>query len=81
MEETDYLDIIEGMLYLVGDDGVDLKQIAGVLEISKKEAANLMKEFENLYEQRQIKGITLVNFGGRYKLATNSNYFSYYLMM
>ena len=61
MEETDYLDIIEGMLYLVGDDGVDLKQIAGVLEISKKEAANLMKEFENLYEQRQIKGITLVN--------------------
>ena len=72
MEETDYLDIIEGMLYLVGDDGVDLKQIAGVLEISKKEAANLMKEFENLYEQRQIKGITLVNFGGRYKLATNS---------
>ena len=76
MEETDYLDIIEGMLYLVGDDGVDLKQIAGVLEISKKEAANLMKEFENLYEQRQIKGITLVNFGGRYKLATNSNYFS-----
>ena len=63
MEETNYLDIIEGMLYLVGDDGVDLKQIAGVLEISKKEAANLMKEFENLYEQRQIKGITLVNFG------------------
>ena len=57
MEETNYLDIIEGMLYLVGDDGVDLKQIAGVLEISKKEAANLMKEFENLYEQRQIKGI------------------------
>ena len=54
MEETNYLDIIEGMLYLVGDDGVDLKQIAGVLEISKKEAANLMKEFENLYEQRQI---------------------------
>lgn len=36
MEETNYLDIIEGMLYLVGDDGVDLKQIAGVLEISKK---------------------------------------------
>ena len=81
MEETNYLDIIEGLLYLVGDDGVDLKQIAGVLEISKKEAANLMKEFENLYEQRQIKGITLVNFGGRYKLATNSNYFSYYQKM
>ena len=50
MEETDYLDIIEGMLYLVGDDGVDLKQIAGVLEISKKEAANLMKD-QKMVEQ------------------------------
>ena len=55
MEETNYLDIIEGMLYLVGDDGVDLKQIAGVLEISKKEAANLMKEFEKDAYQLPVK--------------------------
>ena len=27
MEETNYLDIIEGMLYLVGDDGVDLNKL------------------------------------------------------
>ena len=36
MEQNNYLDIIEGMLYLAGDDGVDIKQVAGVLEISKK---------------------------------------------
>ena len=41
MEQNNYLDIIEGMLYLAGDDGVDIKQVAGVLEISKKEATLL----------------------------------------
>ncbi|WRK54025.1 hypothetical protein SD457_02830 [Coprobacillaceae bacterium CR2/5/TPMF4] len=38
MKDNNYLDIIEGMLYLAGDDGIDIKQIAGVLEISRKEA-------------------------------------------
>ena len=28
MEQNNYLDIIEGMLYLAGDDGVDIKQVA-----------------------------------------------------
>lgn len=81
MEDNNYLDIIEGMLYLAGDDGIDLKQIASVLEISKRKASILMKEFAELYKQRTIKGIMLVNFGGRYKLATNSSYFSYYQKM
>lgn len=81
MEETNYLDIIEGMLYLAGDDGVDIKQIAGVLEISKKDAVLLMDQFTERYEKKELKGIVLVNFGGRYKLATNSEYFAYYQKM
>ena len=81
MEETNYLDIIEGMLYLAGDDGMDIKQIAGVLEISKKDAVLLMDKFMERYEKKELKGIVLVNFGGRYKLATNSEYFAYYQKM
>lgn len=81
MEEINYLDIIEGMLYLAGDDGIDIKQVAGVLEISKKEALLLMDQFAESYEKKDLKGIILVNFGGRYKLATNSDYFIYYQKM
>ena len=81
MEETNYLDIIEGMLYLAGDDGVDTKQIASVLEISRKDAVLLMDKFVESYEKKAIKGVILVNFGGRYKLATNSEYFAYYQKM
>lgn len=81
MEEINYLDIIEGMLYLAGDDGIDIKQVAGVLEISKKDALLLMDQFAESYEKKDLKGIILVNFGGRYKLATNSDYFIYYQKM
>ena len=81
MEQNNYLDIIEGMLYLAGDDGVDIKQVAGVLEISKKEATLLMDQFTEIYGNKALKGIVLVNFGGRYKLATNADYFIYYQKM
>ena len=54
MEETNYLDIIEGMLYLAGDDGVDTKQIASVLEISRKDAVLLMDKFVESYEKKAI---------------------------
>ena len=64
MEQNNYLDIIEGMLYLAGDDGVDIKQVAGVLEISKKEATLLMDQFTEIYGNKALKGIVLVNFGG-----------------
>ena len=81
MEQNNYLDIIEGMLYLAGDDGVDIKQVAGVLEISKKEATLLMDQFTEIYGNKALKGIVLVNFGGRYKLATNADYFYYQKMV
>lgn len=81
MEENNYLDIIEGMLYLAGDDGIDINQVAVVLEMNKKDASLLMTRFSEVYKQKSINGIKLVNFGGRYKLATNSKYFSYYQKM
>lgn len=80
-EETNYLDIIEGMLYLAGDEGIDIKQVAGILEINRKDATLLMDQFTQMYENKSMKGIILVNFGGRYKLATNSEYFIYYQKM
>ncbi|WP_285815907.1 SMC-Scp complex subunit ScpB [Thomasclavelia cocleata] len=80
-EETNYLDIIEGMLYLAGDEGIDIKQVAGILEINRKDATLLMDQFTQMYENKSMKGIILVNFGGKYKLATNSEYFIYYQKM
>lgn len=81
MNNEEYYNIIEGMLYLAGDDGLGIKDIANILEISKKDAAIIMDEFVEVYNRRELQGIKLVNFGGRYKLSTNPNYFVYYQKM
>lgn len=47
MENYDH--IIEGMLYIRGDEGLDIKEISVVLEVSKQKATELMDEFiENM---------------------------------
>ncbi len=76
MENYDH--IIEGMLYIRGDEGLDIKEISVVLEVSKKKATELMDEFIEKYEHRGFNGIQVVNFGGKYKFATNPDYFPYY---
>ena len=40
MENYDH--IIEGMLYIRGDEGLDIKEISVVLEVSKKKATELI---------------------------------------
>ena len=40
MDNNEYLSVIEGMLYIYGDEGITIKDIADTLEITKKEATN-----------------------------------------
>ena len=77
----DLFHIIEGMLYLRADEGIDIKEIASVIEISKKEATQTMDEFIDKYEKRGFHGIKIVNFGGKYKFATNPDYYPYFQKM
>ena len=44
----DYNNIIEGILYLKGDEGIDIKELSLILEISKKEAVEAMDHLETL---------------------------------
>ena len=44
MEDKEILSVIEGMLFLAGDDGLTIKQISNVLQLSKKEATQYMDE-------------------------------------
>lgn len=81
MDKKELLEVIEGMLFLSGDEGLSIKQITTVLEITKKEAIELVDELTEIYNQREIKGIELVNFGGIYKLITLSKHHEYYTRM
>ena len=78
---TQVKNIIEGILYLKGDEGIDIKELSLILEISKKEAVEAMDHFIEAYSKRGFDGLQVVDFGGKYKLATNPQYFPYYQKM
>ncbi|WP_249028733.1 SMC-Scp complex subunit ScpB [Tannockella kyphosi] len=78
METQQYIDAIEGILFIVGDEGIDCLQLSKILEVSKAQATALLDDFVAAYHKRNIKGIQVVCFGGKYKLATNPEHFQYY---
>lgn len=81
MEHNELLSIIEGMLFLSGDEGLTIKQISSVLQLSKKETTDCLDELIQIENEREIKGFELVNFGGVYKFATLSKHHEYYQRM
>lgn len=70
MDKNEYLSVIEGMLYIYGDEGVTIKDVAEALEITKKEAYELMDELLSLYASKTVKGVDICDFGGTYKMVT-----------
>ena len=57
----DYNNIIEGILYLKGDEGIDIKELSLILEISKKEAVEAMDHFIEAYSKRGFDGLQVVD--------------------
>lgn len=69
--------VLEGLLFLVGEEGIDIESIKNILEISLEEAENLIKELTDDYNQND-RGITIQNLGGLYKLTTKKEHKDYY---
>lgn len=81
MDKNEYLSVIEGMLYIYGDEGVTIKDVAEALEITKKEAYELMDELLSLYASKTVKGVDICDFGGTYKMVTLPQHDAYYKKM
>ena len=81
MEHDEILSVIEGMLFLSGDDVLTIKQISSILQLSKKEATQYIDELIQIENERQVKGFELVNFGGVFKFATLSKHHEIYQKM
>ena len=81
MDKNEYLSVIEGMLYIYGDEGVTIKDVAEALEITKKEAYELMDELLSLYASKTVKGVDICDFGGTYKMVTLPQHDVYYKKM
>ena len=68
--------IVEGLLYIVGDDGVKVEQLAAAIERSEEDTAIILKNIQRKYAS-EIYGIELVAYGKVYKFISKKDVFPY----
>ena len=72
-----YIGVLEGLLFVVGDEGLTVDQIKDILEIEKEDALELINLLRNRYESEEY-GIQLVFLGDTFKLSTKKEHRDYY---
>ena len=75
-EELDKEAIVEGLLYVVGEEGLKIENIAAVMDISTEDVKALLTNIESKYRFDQF-GIELVNYGGSYRFVTKKAIYPY----
>ena len=69
--------ILEGLLFVVGEDGLSLEQIMDVLDITLENAKELIKELKVDYENAE-RGLRIDFLGNKFKLTTKYEHREYY---
>ena len=69
--------VLEGILFVVGDDGATVKQLTEILEIDNETLKNLIIELKNDYE-KDDRGIRISILGDSFKLTTKKEHHEYY---
>ena len=71
------LSVLEGLLFLCGNEGISNKEIMNVLEIDEDELVKLIEEF-NKTLNNNYRGLELSIINNRYRLITKKEHFDYY---
>ena len=77
MEEDNKLAALEGLLFVVGDDGLSINQMMEILEIDHDEATKLINKLREEYENVN-RGIRIHFLGNSFKLTTKKEQQKYY---
>ncbi|MCR6110593.1 SMC-Scp complex subunit ScpB [Bacillus sp. A301a_S52] len=65
--------VIEGLLFVSGEEGIDEKQLMDVLQIDRKSLKFYLAEMKDMYQSAQ-RGIQLVEVAGGYQLTTKQDH-------
>ena len=71
------LGILEGILFVVGDEGINLKNLCEVMNIDIEEAKALLLKLKESYESDE-RGIRISYLGDAFKLTTKECHKEYY---
>lgn len=69
--------VLEGLLFASGDEGISMKQITYVLDVSQEMAEHLMEELTYDYEHVN-RGMTIIQSNEIYHLTTKPEHSHYY---
>jgi segregation and condensation protein B len=69
--------VLEGLLFVVGDDGLTVEQIKDILKLDIEAAKQLLLELKQSYENDD-RGIRINYLGNTFKLTTKEEHKEYY---
>lgn len=72
-----YLAILEGLLFVVGEEGLSRDQIEDVLELDEEQSKQLVKKLKENYEAED-RGLRIDFLGNKFKLTTKFEHKNYY---
>ncbi|MFG6494327.1 SMC-Scp complex subunit ScpB [Fictibacillus sp. UD] len=77
MERNEIKAVVEGLLFVSGDEGIDRKQIAQVLEIDSKDLDPIIEELKESYSSSD-RGMSIVEYAGSLQFVTKPDHAVYY---
>lgn len=69
--------VLEGLLFVVGEDGLTINQMMDILDISNEEARELISNLKEKYE-KEDSGIRINFLGNTFKLTTKKEHREYF---
>ena len=69
--------ILEGILFIVGDEGTTIDKIKDILNINEKEVKDLLMELKKDYD-KEDRGLRISYLGNAFKLTTKEEHKEYY---
>ena len=69
--------VLEGILFIVGDEGTTLDEIKSILDINDEEVKSLLMELKKDYESND-RGLRISYLGNAFKLTTKEEHKEYY---
>ena len=69
--------VLEGILFVVGDEGITLKSLCDIMGIEIEEAKELLLKLKGIYESEE-RGLRISYLGDAFKLTTKEEHKEYY---
>ncbi|MGM9985991.1 MAG: SMC-Scp complex subunit ScpB [Bacillaceae bacterium] len=77
MDKMKQIGVLEGLLFVAGDEGLHAKQISEVMEISLQEVSELIQQLKEQLKNED-RGFIIFEFANIYQLATKKEHAHYY---